>query len=89
VYTYDAKSCLYHVQSVPLGGDDPGPAGTLIIKGNVWTFPWEYQDQGKTVYFRVVNVFMTPNTIEYRQEFSTDKVHWTVMAKGHEVKIQS
>ncbi|MGH8362503.1 MAG: hypothetical protein ACRESQ_04025 [Gammaproteobacteria bacterium] len=88
VYTYDAKAGLYHVQSVPLGGDDPGPAGTLIIKGNVWTFPWEYQDKGKTVYFRVVNVFMTPNTIEYRQEFSTDKVHWTVMAKGHELKVQ-
>lgn len=87
VYTYDSKTDIYHVYGVPMTGDDPGPAGKLIIKGNVWTFPWEYHDKGKTVYFRVVNVFTTPKTIEYRQEFSTDQIHWTVMAKGHEIKV--
>lgn len=88
VYTYDAKADLYHVNSVPTDGSDPGPAGKLIIKDNVWTFPWEYTDKGKTVYFRVVNVFTTPKAIEYRQEYSTDQVHWTVMGKGTEHKIR-
>lgn len=89
VYTYDAKAGIYHVYSIPENGNDAGPAGKLIITGNVWTFPWEYHDKGKTVYFRVVNVFTTPQTIEYRQEFSEDKIHWTVMAKGHETRIAS
>ena len=88
VYTYDAKADLYHVYGVPVNGDDPGAAGKLIIKDNVWTFPWEYNDKGKTIYFHVVNVFTTPTTIEYRQEFSADKIHWTVMAKGYEAKVQ-
>lgn len=87
VYTYDAKADVYHVYGIPETGEDPGAAGKLIIKGNVWTFPWEYSDKGKTVYFHVVNVFTTPKTIEYRQEFSTDQIHWTLMAKGHELKV--
>lgn len=89
VYIYDANADLYHVYGVPMNGDDPGAAGKLIIKGNVWIFPWEYNNKGKTVYFRVVNVFTTPKTIEYRQEFSNDKVHWTLMAKGTEIKTRS
>jgi hypothetical protein len=36
----------------------------------------------------VVNVFTTPGSIEYRQEFSDDKVHWTVTAKGLEHKLE-
>jgi len=37
----------------------------------------------------VVNVFAAPDRIEYRQEFSEDKVNWTVMAKGVETKLSS
>ena len=88
VYTYDAKADLYHVNSVPTDGGDPGPAGTLIIKGNVWTYPWEYKHDGKTTYFRVVNTWSSPRAIEYRQEYSSDKVHWTLMAKGVEHKTR-
>ena len=88
VYTYDTKADLYHVSSVPMDGSDPGSAGTLIIKGNVWTFPWEYKHDGKTTWFRVVNTWSSPRTIEYRQEFSADKIHWTVMGKGTEHKIR-
>ncbi|HKV97706.1 MAG TPA: hypothetical protein VJR90_09480 [Gammaproteobacteria bacterium] len=89
VYTYDANADLYHVYGVPMNGDDPGAAGKLIIKGNVWTFPWEYHDKGKTIYFRVVNTWSSPRSIEYRQEFSNDKVHWTLVAKGTEIKTRS
>ena len=88
VYTYDTKADLYHVYGIPVSGDDPGPAGKLIIKGSVWTFPWQYTDKGKTVYFRVVNTWSSPRTIEYRQEYSADKIHWSMMAKGYEVKVQ-
>ena len=53
----------------------------------MWTFPWETKDAEKTTYFRVVNVFTAPDTIEFRQEFSTDKIKWTLMAHGEEKKI--
>jgi hypothetical protein len=57
-----------------------------LIEGNVWTYPWEDNVNGTTVYFRVVNVFAAPDRIHYRQEFSVDKTHWTIMAKGTEQK---
>ena len=44
---------------------------------------------GKTTYFRVVNVWSSPTTIDYRQEYSTDLVNWTKTATGHEVKVSS
>src|SRR5271165_1931247 len=81
VFTYDAAEGIYHSYSVPAAGGDGG-GGKLIIKGNVWTFPWQDKQDGKTVYFQVVNTFTTPGTIEYRQEFSEDNVHWTVTARG-------
>ena len=87
VFTYDAKDDTYGSYSVPAAGGEGG-SGKLIVKGNVWTFPWEDKQDGKTVYFRIVNTFTAPGTIEYRQEFSEDKVHWTVTAKGLERKLE-
>lgn len=83
VYTYNSKDDVYSVYGVPSDGSD-AHRGKLIIKDNVWTFPWQEQQQGKTIYFQVVNVFTSPTTIEYRQEFSSDNIHWTVMSKGSE-----
>lgn len=88
VYTYDAKHDLYHNYAIPPDGGKGG-SGELIIKGNVWTFPWKYEHAGSTTYFRVVNVFTTPGSIEYRQEYSTDQRHWTVMSKGSEARVRS
>ena len=85
VYTYDAKMDVYTSQVIPPDGQS-AHAGTLIIKGNVWTFPWKGDVEGKPADFRVVNTFTTPDTIEFRQEFSTDHTHWTVTARGHETK---
>ena len=70
---------------IPPDGSSPS-SGTMLIEGNSWTFPWQSTDAGKTTYFRVVNVWSTPTTIDFRQEFSTDQVHWTRTATGHEVK---
>ena len=85
VFTYDAKNDIYNSYSVPAEGGGGG-AGKLKIEGNVWTFPWEDTREGKTIYFHVLNTFKAPGVIEYRQEFSEDKVHWTVTARGVEHK---
>lgn len=88
VFTYNAKDNVYTSYQIPQGGGESG-SGKLLIEGNVWTFPWQVTEDGKTTYFRVVNVFVSPDRIESRQEFSPDKEHWTVTAKGLETRTSS
>ena len=86
IFTYDAKQKIYNTYNVA-AQSGPGGSGKLLIDGNTWTFPWEDNEDGKTIYFRVVNVFTAPDSIEYRKEFSRDKVQWTLMARGSEKKL--
>ena len=85
VYTYDEKSKTYSTYPILQGGGAAGH-GKLVIEKNVWTYPWENTENGKTTYFRVVNTFTAPNKIEFRQEYSADNQNWTQMATGSEVK---
>jgi hypothetical protein len=87
VFTYSGKNGVYASYQIPLHGEEPG-TGKLIIEGNTWTFPWQTGEGDKTTWFRVVNVFLTPDRIDFRQEFSTDNVHWTAMAHGIETKVK-
>ncbi len=86
IYTYDAKNNTYTVYPI-VAGDDDVQTSKLIIHGNVWTFPWETKEKGKTTYFRVINVFTALDSIEYREEYSMDKLHWYPMAQGYEKKM--
>ena len=86
VFTYNEKENVYTSYPIPKDGSAAG-RGTLIIDGNVWTFPWESTEKDVTTYFRVVNIFVTPDKIEFRQEYSTDKTHWTLMAKGGDIRV--
>jgi hypothetical protein len=85
VFTYNKKDNIYTSYQIPRDGSQPG-SGKMIAEGNVWTFPWQVTDGDKTTWFHVVNTFVAPDKIEYRQEFSTDKIHWTIMSKGVEVR---
>jgi hypothetical protein len=80
----DDHSCTSY--QIPPGGGTPG-SGALELAGSAWTFPWSVTENGKTIQFRVVNVWSSPTAIEFRQEFSADGQHWTPMATGHEVKL--
>lgn len=86
VFTYNAKQQMYTSYPIPQNGE-PASSGRLQIVGNVWTFPWQVSQGGADTYFHVVNVFTSSDHIDYVQEFSTDNVHWTTMAKGSETKI--
>jgi hypothetical protein len=87
VFTYLASKGYYVSHAVP-GDDTDGHMGRLYIHDNVWTYPWEFNDQGKLVYFRVVNTFVKPGEIDYRQEYSLDHKTWMLMGSGHEVKVR-
>lgn len=86
VFTYNDKDHSYTSYQIPPHGG-PVNSGSLLIDGNTWIFPWEITEQGKTTYFRVVNVWSSATTIEFRQEYSTDQKTWTQTATGHEVKV--
>jgi hypothetical protein len=86
VFTYNPKDKTYTSYQIQAHGGEAG-SGKLIIDGNVWTFPWQQTENGATTYFRVVNTFTTPRQIEYKEEFSTDQQHWTLMAQGVETKM--
>jgi len=81
----DAHQCSSY--QIPPDGGQSG-SGKLLIDGDTWTFPWSSTEDGKTTWFRVVNVWSSHDTIEFRQEFSTDQQHWTTMATGHESRVQ-
>jgi hypothetical protein len=83
VFVYSQSKNEYTSYQIPPGGGETG-SGKLLIDGNVWTFPWQAKEGDITTYFHVVNVFVAPDRIEFRQEFSVDNAHWTVMAKGTE-----
>jgi len=85
VFTFDAAKKIYTSYLVPADGS-AAASGHLEIQGDTWIYPWENNEDGHTVYYRVVNVFKSPRSIEYRREFSTDKVNWVVMAHGSEVR---
>lgn len=87
VFLYDPAVGRYTSYPIPTGGGEVHP-GSLIIEGQVWTFPWDYTEGGKTTHFRVVNVWSSPDSIEFRQEYSSDAVHWTLMADGHETRVK-
>ena len=87
VFTYDAAQDRYASYPV-VPGNDAAHAGLLIIQGQDWIFPWDGTEQGKTTHFRVVNTWSSPDSIEFRQEYSADGEHWTTMATGHEVRIK-
>ncbi|MGH8372843.1 MAG: hypothetical protein ACRETO_08930 [Gammaproteobacteria bacterium] len=87
VFLYNIKTDTYITHAIPADGGAASD-GILSIKSNTWTFPWQSSEQGKPVYFHVINVFTDRNHIEYRQEFSRDNRHWTVMTKGRDIRMQ-
>lgn len=89
VYLYDATRDVYHTHAI-VPGAAPATGGVLKIDGRTWTYPWQdTDDRGKTVYLRIVNTFRDRNTIDFRQEFSTDDTHWTRTADGVEHRLNS
>ena len=87
VFMYDSKTDRYTSYPIPATGGEVHP-GSLIIQGDTWTFPWDYTEAGKTTHFRVVNVWSSPDNIRFRQEYSADGAHWTLMAEGEEVRVK-
>lgn len=86
VYRYDSGNGYI---SYPILADGSAvKPGHLFIEGNVWTFPWQVEKDGKTTYFRVTNTWASHDHIDFRQEYSADGKQWTPMAEGQEDRVK-
>jgi hypothetical protein len=63
--------------------------GDVLVEGNTITFPWQINDNGKTISMRIVNIFTTADTMDFRQEYSEDGEKWMPMATGTEHKVST
>lgn len=89
VYTYDPKAAVYHVYTIH-DHLHRVSMGTLVINGKTWTYSAKLKDQNnKDVDIVNVNSVTSSDTIDYLEKFSNDSQHWTLMSKGHEVKLHA
>jgi hypothetical protein len=86
VFSYKGGD-TYWVSYVPA---DTGHAisGTVVIAGGVWTYPGQQTHLGQITYFRTVDIFSDNDNIDFREEFSSDNEHWTLMSQGHEARVR-
>ncbi len=87
IYSYNSKEDKYAISSMAGPGQQPFN-GSVIIKGNIWTYPGGFEKDGKRTEIRTINDFSTPNTEIFKTEYSEDGgAHWTTMLEGTARKI--
>jgi hypothetical protein len=86
VFFYDPVAKRYGSYPIAVGADTVHPA-TVVVDEKSITFPYDIQDNGKTVHMRIVNTFTTPDTLDFKQEYSEDGQKWVTMANGVEHRV--
>ncbi|HEV2989397.1 MAG TPA: hypothetical protein VG759_13215 [Candidatus Angelobacter sp.] len=87
IYSYNSKDGNYTISSMSGPGQQPFN-GTVIIKGNLWTYPGGFEKDGKRIEIRTTNDFSVANTEVFKTEFSDDGgAHWTTMLQGTAHKV--
>src|SRR6185312_4746086 len=74
----------FFTQSIKTDGR-AGGRGELQIEHNTWTYLSNWNDGGKTTYYRTTNVYDGRNHIHFEQAESTDNKTWVVKSSGDEV----
>ena len=87
VFSYNSKDRNYAISSMAGPGKEPWN-GTLIINGNIWTYPGGYEANGKKVQIRTINDFSVLGVESFKTEFSDDGgAHWILTLQGTAHKI--
>jgi hypothetical protein len=86
VFSYKGGD-TYWINEVPA---DTGRAAssTVVVSGGVWTFPGQSNKLGQVTYFRNVEIYNGTDSIDFREEYSTDNQNWTLMSQGHESRVR-
>jgi len=86
VFFYDPVAKRYGSYPIAVGADTVHPANVLVDEKSI-TFPYDIQDNGKTVHMRITNTFKTPDTLDFKQEYSEDGQKWVTMATAVEQRV--
>jgi len=82
IYSWNSKDKNYSITSLAGPGKQPWN-GTVIINGNVWTYPGGFEANGKKIEVRTTNDFSVASTETFKTEYSEDGgAHWTLMLQG-------
>ena len=88
VYTYDEAAKTYKFFGV--NKDDSPREVPMQVKGNVWSFGTEVQNQDKTIMFLTNDEFLSDKVMHFRTEFSEDNGrNWKELNQGQLTKIGS
>jgi hypothetical protein len=74
----------FFTQSVKSDGR-AGGRGELQIEHNTWTYLSNWNEGGKTTFYRTTNVYEGRNRIHFEQAESSDNKTWVVKSSGDEV----
>jgi hypothetical protein len=86
VYTYDEANKTYKFFGVD---KDASPREVpMQVKGNIWSFGTEVQNQDKTIMFLTNDEFLSDKVMHFRTEFSEDNGrNWKELNQGQLTKI--
>jgi hypothetical protein len=86
VYTYDDAAKTYKFFGVEK--DESPREVPMQVKGNVWSFGTEVQNQDKTIMFLTNDEFLSDKVMHFRTEFSEDNGrNWKELNQGELTKI--
>ena len=86
MYTYDETAKTYKFFGV--NKDDSPREVPMQVKGNVWSFGTEVQNQDKTIMFLTNDEFLSDKVMHFRTEFSEDNGrNWKELNQGQLTKI--
>jgi hypothetical protein len=83
----EAKPGLFHMNSVNANGYATGRT-ELEIAGERWTYLAKNEENGKTTWYRTVNVFSGKDRIHFESSESTDGTNWKTTMSGDEVRAK-
>lgn len=87
IYSYDAKTDAYKLSLVGVPNMAPF-AIPVLANGDQFIYPGNYTDNnGKKVYTRTLNNFLSSSLYTYQIQSSTDSFHWTTSVEGRSVRI--
>jgi hypothetical protein len=75
----------YYTQSIMPDGR-AGGRGDLAIDGDKWIYSSNWNEGGKTTFYKTVNVFSGKDRIHYEQQESTNNKDWKTTGSGDEVR---
>lgn len=75
----------YYTQSIMPDGR-AGGRGDLGIDGDKWIYLSNWNQGGKTTFYRTINVFSGKDRIHFEQQESTNNKDWSTTGSGDEVR---